>query len=85
MKKIFVSMIIIIELLCFCNTTIAMAMSNTDTTEVQQEVTNSVDNSTLLQDEQDKLEETIMAEEKIQENLNENTADIFDSVFKTLL
>ena len=67
MKKIFVSMIIIIELLCFCNTTIAMAMSNTDTTEVQQEVTNSVDNSTLLQDEQDKLEETIMAEEKIQE------------------
>ena len=67
MKKILASMIIIIELLCFCNTTIAMAMSNTENTEVEQEVTNSVDNNAVLLDEQDKMEETVEIEEKMQE------------------
>jgi hypothetical protein len=31
------------------------------------------------------IQDNKLAEEKIQENLNENMADIFDSVFKTLL
>lgn len=31
------------------------------------------------------IQDNKLAEEKIQKNLNENMADIFDSVFKTLL
>ena len=31
------------------------------------------------------IQDNKLAEEKIQENLNENMADIFDSVFQTLL
>ena len=45
MKKILASMIIIIELLCFCNTTIAMAIENLENAEVQQEV---AENSTSM-------------------------------------
>lgn len=69
MKKILPFMIIIIELLCFCNTTIAMARGNTDTAEIQQEMTNSIDSNTMQQNQQDKIEETIGIEEIQKETL----------------
>ena len=73
MKKILASMIIIIELLCFCNTTIAMAMNDTDSVEVQQEV---AENSTKVESIKESTEEKKQEENKTMEiPKSENTEE----------
>ena len=74
MKKILASMIIIIELLCFCNTTIAMAIDNLENAEVQQEV---AENSTKVENIEDSTEEKVLEENDTIEILNEeNTEEV---------